>query len=284
MKYNISEDIKSIREILGVSQDELAKTFDVQQATLSRNEQSATEISDQLLEQVYDFAFKNDIKLGKLKEMLIRETMKSNHILLFHGSKSELKGDISVTKGRVNNDFGQGFYTGESYDQAVSFVTEFDSSSVYFLDFDETNLECKKYKVDQDWMLTIAYYRGTLDEYENHPIIKKLIKESRKCDYIIAPIADNRMFQIINSFIAGEITDEQCKHCLAATNLGNQYIFTSEKAAKKIKVLERSYICSKERDYYKEIKLEDTKLGDDKVKLARRQYRGKGKYIDDILK
>ena len=91
------------------------------------------------------------------------------------------------------------------------------------------------------------------------------------------------MFQIINSFIAGEITDEQCKHCLAATNLGNQYVFTSEKAARKLKILERSYISSSEREHYKGLRAEDAKLGDDKVKLARRQYRGKGKYIDDIL-
>ena len=73
-------------------------------------------------------------------------------------------------------------------------------------------------------MMTIAYYRGILDEYKDHPAVKALIEQSRNCDYIIAPIADNRMFQIINSFIAGDLTDEQCKHCLAATNSQN-YLF-----------------------------------------------------------
>ena len=29
-------------------------------------------------------------------------------------------------------------------------------------------------KVNQEWMMTIAYYRGALDEYKNHPVIKKL--------------------------------------------------------------------------------------------------------------
>ena len=72
--------------------------------------------------------------------------------------------------------------------------------------------------------MTIAYYRGILDEYKDHPAVKALIEQSRNCDYIIAPIADNRMFQIINSFIAGDLTDEQCKHCLAATN-GQNYLF-----------------------------------------------------------
>lgn len=38
-----------------------------------------------------------------------------------------------------------------------------------------------------------------------------------------------------------------------------------------------------EREYYKNIRLEDSKLGADKVKLAKRQYRGQGRYIDEIL-
>ena len=284
MDYNFSDDLKAIREILGITQAELAEQLGVQQVTISRNELGKTASSKKLLEQVYNFAFENNIKLGRLKEMLWHETMLPGHKLLFHGAKSEIDGEISVNRSRINNDFGQGFYTGESYDQAISFVSGFDNSSVYYLDFDESDLKCKRYKVDQEWMLTIAYYRGTLDEYREHITVKKLLKEARNCDYIIAPIADNRMFQIINSFISGEITDEQCKHCLAATNLGNQYVFTSEQAARKLKILERAYISSNERDYYKGIRTEESKLGDDKVKLARRQYRGKGYYIDDILK
>ena len=284
MDYKFSDDLIAIREILGITQTELAKRLGVQQVTISRNELGKTMASEKLLEQVYSFAFDNNIKLGRLKEMLWLETIKPAHKLLFHGAKSEIEGEISVNRNRINNDFGQGFYTGESYDQAVSFVSGFDHPSVYYLDFDESDLKCKRYKVDQEWMLTIAYYRGTLDEYKEHPQVQKLINGAKKCDYIVAPIADNRMFQIINSFISGEITDEQCKHCLAATNLGNQYVFTSERAVQKLKILERTYLSSREKEYYQSIRTEETKLGDDKVKLARRQYRGKGKYIDDILR
>ena len=91
------------------------------------------------------------------------------------------------------------------------------------------------------------------------------------------------MFQIINSFIEGELTDKQCKHCLAATNLGMQYIFVSEKAVSQVKLIECCYISQNEREYYKNIRLEESKLGANKVKLARKQYRGKGWYIDEIL-
>lgn len=283
MKYNFPEDLRSIRAILGLSQREFAEQIGVEQVTVSRNELGKTVPSARILENVYRFAFTKNIRINKLKEMLWRDDLEKNEKLLFHGAKSEITGEIDIYRGRSNNDFGQGFYTGESYEQAISFVSGFEHSSVYYIRFNDTSLKCKRCKVDQEWMMMIAYYRGVLDEYKEHPTIKMLAEQSRDCDYIIAPIADNRMFQIINSFINGEITDEQCKHCLAATNLGMQYIFISEKAVSQAKLIERCYISDNEREYYKNIRLEDAKLGDNKVKLAKRQYRGKGLYIDEIL-
>ena len=283
MDYNLPEDIRSIRSIRDISIDDMATLLDVEKVTLYRNEAGTTKPSAELLEKVYDFAFRMNIKLNILKEMMWKETLEDGHVLLFHGAKDELKGELNIKAGRLNNDFGQGFYAGERYDQAVSFIAGFNRPSVYMLDFDAGNLKYTQYKVDQDWMMTIAYYRGDLKGYESHPLIKKLVRKSRNCDYIIAPIADNRMFQIIRSFIDGEITDEQCKHCLAATNLGMQYVFTSDRAIRQVKLLERCYICNKEKEQYMRMRSADARLGDDKVKLARIQYRGKGKYIDEIL-
>ena len=283
MEYNFSKDLKSIREILGISQSEFADQIGVEQITISRNELGRTNPSAKILENVYTFAFAKNIKINKLKEMFWRDDLKKHEKLLFHGAKSKIDGKIDIHRGRHNNDFGQGFYAGESYEQAISFVSGFENSSVYYICFNDDDLTYKRYEVNQEWMMTIAYYRGALDEYKNHPVIKKIIEQSRACDYIIAPIADNRMFQIINSFIEGELTDEQCKHCLAATNLGMQYIFVSEKAVSQAKLIERCYISQNEREYYKNIRLEESKLGANKVKLARKQYRGKGRYIDEIL-
>ena len=85
-----------------------------------------------------------------------------------------------------------------------------------------TNNEVEHIKDEES---KIEYLRfKALEKYKEHPYIKKLISKLENIDYVIAPIADNRMYRIINSFIDGEITDEQCKHCLAATNLGNQYV------------------------------------------------------------
>ena len=185
---------------------------------------------------------------------------------------------------RATNDFGKGFYCGETYEQSASFIENFNDSRVYYFSFDSKGLKFKHYNVDQEWMLTIAYFRGKLKEYENHIIIKNLLLNLKNIDYVIAPIADNKMFRIIDAFIDGEITDEQCKHCLAASNLGYQYVLLTNKAVLNLEMLECCYLSSEERNSYKNKKIVDNKIGADKVKLARIQYRGKGLYIDEILK
>ena len=52
MNYNFTEDLKSIREILGLSQSELAEQIGVEQVTISRNELGKTEPSPKFLESV----------------------------------------------------------------------------------------------------------------------------------------------------------------------------------------------------------------------------------------
>lgn len=283
-EYLVAYDLKTIRSILGLSQEMLADALQTSQENIALCELGKSFPSTELLERIYSFSYREGIRLNRLKEMMWKESLQQSHRLLFHGSKNAIKGPIDVRFGRRRNDFGQGFYAGENYEQAAAFVTSFENSSVYYLDFDPQGLIEKRYGVDQSWMLTIAYYRGALKQYENHPMVMKLVRESRCCDYVIAPIADNQMYQIINSFIEGEITDEQCKHCLAATNLGAQYVFLNEKSASHVRVLERCYIPINEREHYATIRGEQARLGSDKVKLARIQYRGKGKYIDELLK
>ena len=70
MNYNFSEDLKAIREILGVTQSELSEQLDVEQVTVSRNESGKTMPSAKFLERVYSFAYEKNIKNKLLKEML----------------------------------------------------------------------------------------------------------------------------------------------------------------------------------------------------------------------
>ena len=133
-------------------------------------------------------------------------------------------------------------------------------------------------------MIAIAYYRGWLDDYKDSPLIQRLISKLSNYDVIIAPIADNRMFDIIAEFVENEITDEQCRHALAATNLGFQYVLKTNKALNNIKLLKKMFVCQKEKAHYLDNRVTLTNNGSQKVKIARIQYKNKGRYIGEILK
>lgn len=284
MKYRINDDLKSIREMTDLSRSELGSLIGVDPSTISRIESNEVYPSDETIRQIYNFANNENLKLNEIKSMFYKEECDKDSVIIFHGSKGGIDGNIKLDRSRNNNDFGQGFYLGESLEQSMSFVSRFKESSAYIFKFKTKNLKGIKYEVNRDWMLTIAYYRNTLKEYKDSEVIKKLIKKLDNVDYIYAPIADNRMFRIIETFISGEITDEQCKHCLAATNLGNQYVIKSRKALDNLVMLENCYIADNEKQSYLKQKQEIDELGENKVKLARIEYRGKGKYIEEILK
>ena len=284
MNYNISDDLITIRKILNISQNDLAKELGISKMTIIRIENNVNYPSKTILAKIYDFAYNKNIKLNHLKELFYKEELLENDVLLFHGTKTDIIGNISPFVGRERLDFGKGFYCGESSYQTISFISKYEGSSIYILKASLNDLTFAKFNVDTEWMLAIAYYRQMLNDKENHPLIDKIKKKVSMSDYIIAPIADNRMFKIIDRFIEGEITDEQCKHCLAATDLGYQYVFLTEKAASKIKILERCYISKLERDTFEAKRETDMYDSNMKVKMAMIKYKTKGKYIEEILK
>lgn len=284
MDFMVAQDIESVMEITDYTMENLADELGVSRITISNWVNNRNTMSEKHMDEFYSYTFRKGIRLNKIKEQFYREDMvRDGEVLLFHGAKTMIEGDLKINRNKRINDFGNGFYCGESLEQSAMFVATRRNSSLYMLKFDPENLKCKKFSVNREWMLTIAYYRGRLEEYRDTEIVKQLAKTTEGIDYIVAPIADNRMFEIIDSFIDGEITDIQCQHCLSATNLGMQYVFVSERALLHINLLERCYLTELEKDAYLNSRQESFKMNLDKVKLARRQYRNQGEYIEEIL-
>lgn len=282
--FALCTDIEIVMELLDITAKDLADNIGVTPTTISRWRKREEQVSSSNLNAFYNFAFRKGIRLNKIKEQLFKEDCGRNSIILFHGAKTYIDGRISIEKSKSTNDFGRGFYCGESLEQSAMFVANYPESSLYILEFDKTDLSYTQLNVDRDWMLLIAYFRNKLNDYAKHPVILDLLSKLEGVDYIVAPIADNRIFEIIDSFIDGEITDVQCQHCLSATNLGNQYVFVTDKALSQLQILRHCYLASDEKSYYLSYKQEESRVGNDKVKVARKKYRGKGEYIEDILK
>ena len=92
------------------------------------------------------------------------------------------------------------------------------------------------------------------------------------------------MFDIIADFVEGNITDEVCKHSLAATNLGFQYVLKTNKAISNTTMIKEMFVSKKEKEECVKKRITLTENGLEKVKVARIEYKGKGKYFQEIAK
>lgn len=284
IEYSLRDDLILAKELLGLTYAEIAEAIGIDQVTLSRWKSGQSKPSEKNLSRFYDFMFKKGLRINKIKAQLHKERLDpQGGIQLFHGAKANIEGKLSLAYSRPENDFGRGFYCGETLEQSAMFVSGYPNSSIYIFEFDTKGLDSLTYHVDRDWMLTIAWFRGKLQDYSDSSLVQHLIHKLEGVDYIVAPIADNRMFEILNNFIDGEITDIQCQHCLSATSLGSQYVMLTDKALQQMYVRERCFLSKAERVHYENERKDEAAIGADKVKIARRQFRGQGRYIDEVL-
>lgn len=282
---NIKNEICAIKELLNLSQNELANELGVSFESINRWESEKTDVEKANVETVYSYAFKKGIFLNSIYEQLYTEKYQKDNIkVLFHGCKNNLYLPVDLNHSKKFNDFGIGFYLGENFKQAATYIANSLSSNVLIFDIDLDDLNKITFGVNYEWMIAIAYYRGWLEKYKDHRIVKEIVNKIESNDVIIAPIADNRMFDIISEFIRGEITDLQCQHALSATNLGMQYVLRSCKAIEKLNYLKECYVSQIEKENYIMERFELNQICQDKVKIARIEFRGKGKYIDELLK
>lgn len=276
--YNIAEDIEFLMECERINHAEFSTRTKVSRTTLIeiiKNNKARTDV----YEKIYSYAFNKKYRINSVKEELLKEKYPT---ILFHGSKEGLS-KVSVWGSRDNCDFGSGFYMGETYHQALSFVCENENSCVYSFRCSLDGFKIKAFECNLEWMLAICYYRGTLNSYKNNTTLKKIIAEVESADVIIAPIADNKMFYIMAQFTDGEINADVALHSLSASKLGLQYVFKTDKAIDRLIPVERYYISKPEREDCKTRLIERGFEIDTKLKLAKRKYKT-GLYIEEILR
>lgn len=276
--YRLKEDISLILEADKMNFSDFSKASNISRMTLNeiiKNGKSGYEVC----EKIYSYIYRKGIRLNKIKEELLKE---NGGVFLYHGSKFGLE-SVSFDGSRNNCDFGNGFYLGESYTNALSFVCENEKSSVYSFRCDFSGLKTKKFECVLDWMLAICYFRGTLKSYESNERIIKLIRDLKDIDVIIAPIADNKMFHIMTQFVEGDINADVAVRSLSAASLGFQYVIKSERALNRLVPVEKYYICKQEREDCVKGMRERAYEIDTKLMLSKRQFKD-GLFIEEILK
>ena len=279
--YDIQKDCLLIREMLGMSQKEFADAIGVSFATINRIENNKHAPSDFVIERIYDLAYENKIRINSVMSDIFIETSKN---VYFYGAKGTIDNEIDLFHSEEKIDFGVGFYLGESYKQASSFVASNKKGSVYVFNFPYSKLKILKFSVDVEWMLAICYYRNALkEEHRNSKMVQEIVKRIESADLIIAPIADNSMYDIMTQYANGQLTDVQASHCLSASNLGMQYVIKKDNALKYLKLVARLYLCEKEKKDILSSKLKEDMISKTKVDACRIKYRRQGKYIEELL-
>ena len=285
MSVNLSEDLKKVKVLFDYTDEELASDLRINRSTLSRWITKKNYPNNISLNKIYSYIYSKGIKLNLIDEELYKSKETKNNLILFHGSKSGIEGNLTVEKGNEKKDFGKGFYLGESVKQAVSFVSNYPNSVLYIVEVKNIDkLKIKYFDVSKEWMIIVAYYRGKINEYLNSSYLKELLESIKGVDMIVAPIADNSMYSIINEFIEGGITDEQCINALSANRLGKQVVILNDRTLNNnVKIIKESFLCIEEKNQYEEEKENDRNVGKAKMILAKRKYAGIGKYIEEIL-
>lgn len=276
-----SEIIKEIRSCLGLSQSELAEKLGVSFATVNRWENSRCEPSQIALNAIKRICADNNIDFSQFEGnhiISINET-----VTLYHGSKSGIRGAIAPIS-RQRCDFGKGFYMGSERNQPLTLICNYPKAKLYTLSMDLSNLKILDIEVGLDWALLIAYHRGKMEYVKSSPIYDRFANLSKDCDMIIGYIANDRMFVVLDRFFNGEITDLALINCLSALKLGKQYVALTEKACKKIKILDEQELTENDRGKLKQESEANRSKGIAMTDEICRKYRREGRFFDEILK
>ena len=265
---------------MGLTTDQLCDRIGVDRSYVYGVLKDQIKPSTRLLEKAYSCAYEAGLRINSGKGEIYRELFGSS--VLYLDCSDHLKAD-NFDISRLNRDFGSGLCFSKDYNQAGSFVADAERGSVYVFRFEPSPLKGSVFHTDLDWMLLICHFREKLKAYEGHPILQRILDRIRDVDYVRAPIADNKMFQVMRLFGDGEITTEEALHALSASNLGEQTVIKTQAGIKALSFLDRLYVSEPEKRYFRSLGQERAAEVETKLKLAKREYRAKGQYIDEVF-
>ncbi len=204
-------------------------------------------------------------------------------ITLYHGSKSGIHGAIAPVS-RERCDFGKGFYMGTDPIQPLTLICNYPNGKMYTLSVDLSDLKILDVEVGLDWAFLVAYNRGKMESIKHSSIYNRFANMSKGCDMIIGYIANDRMFVVLDRFFNGDITDLALINSLSALKLGKQYVVLTEKACRKIQILEERELAEEDRRKLKQKSEENRSKGIEMENEICRKYRREGSFFDEILK
>lgn len=206
-------------------------------------------------------------------------------IILYHGSKSGINGEINPSIGRDNCDFGKGFYMGTDLKQAKSLVSPFNDPKIYTLRFKLSEIpesRILRLEDNKEWMYIVLACRGAVTIKEM-PSLKKYLSVLKNCDVVIGKIADDSMKEALGAFYENTLTDEGLIACLQKADYGLQYVAKTNFACSKIEILGEKRLLGKEKQDAMLYGVEMRHKCNNVVEETQKAYSGKGRFMHNIL-
>ena len=279
--------IKHIRDYLGLSQADFAEKLGVNFATVNRWENGRAIPTKLAQAKLYDYCKEQGVPvyqfvLDKIANEAASVNLEEGRILLYHGSKSGIVGDVAP-KSREMCDFGKGFYMGTEPGQPLTLICDFDKSKFYIVSIDTKALDTVEIKADLEWAMLVAFHRGRMDKIKDTAFYEKYSRIDAGKDLVIGSIANDRMFYVLDNFFMGNITDMALVNSLSALKLGKQYVATTEKACAAVRIEREIPLSMMERRFLQDESDANRQKG---IALANdicKNYRREGNFFDEIL-
>lgn len=275
--------IKAIRSAANMNQEQFASALGTTTLSINRWENGKTLPNRMAQTQIYNFCREREIDVVELIIETKAYSNADNKLVLYHGSKKGIDGDISPIS-RNECDFGKGFYMGTNTLQPLTLVCNEDKPKFYTVELDMTGLKVLTVEIGMDWAMLIAYYRKEMESAKGTPIYEKYAHMADGYDVIIGYIANDRMYTELSRFFNKTLTDVALINCLSALDLGKQYVAISDKACKQIKVIKEETLSQLELALLKDMSAKRRREGIALAEEIEVKYRREGKFFDEILK
>ena len=275
--------IKTIRQIVGMNQEQFANALGTTALSINRWENGKTQPNKMAQTQLFEFCKRNNIDMFDFIAKEVKFEPDDDRLIVYHGSKKGLQGRIEPIS-RESCDFGKGFYLGTDLAQPLTLICDEDKSVLYTMKLDLTELKVLKVEMNLEWAMLIAYYRGYLDEVKGSNIYKKYEKKADGYDVILGYIANDRMYRVMKSFFEKEITDIALIHSLSALDLGRQYVCKTQKACDRLEIIDKRKLTSLELAILRDKSIIRRQEGIKLTEETLLKYRREGKYFDEILR
>lgn len=279
--------ILEIRNRMNVSQENLAKMIGVSFATVNRWENGHSSPNKAAQLRLYDVCREKGVDLQDIIQKKIGNVVSSIQVrdgshILFHGSKSGIKGPIAPIS-RDRCDFGRGFYMGTEPYQPLTLISDFEQSRFYVISLDLTKLRVLQVSPDIEWAMLVAFNRGKMDEVKGTQLYNRYAQMANDYDVIIGSIANDRMFYVLDNFFLGNITDKALVMSLSALQLGQQYVAITKKACEHAVVEAEIELSHLERVFLRDLNEANRVKGVNLANDICRDYRREGLFFDEML-